>query len=90
MIDLRKHHEADTNPVDPAEQKRRDKEFADYERSMAKRRAKPPAPWFDEFGRPWTKPSDIFFKEGYDEMPIRRRKRISTPKTESNKWPSKS
>ena len=45
--------------------------------------------WTDEFGRRWNKPSDIITNpELQNPLPqpvIKRRKRISTPKTESNK-----
>jgi hypothetical protein len=60
----------------------RDEADAAYEaflKRQAKRVAKQDLGWYDDYNRYWSKPSDIFFKEGYDSPfpPQRRRKRAA-------------
>jgi hypothetical protein len=62
--------------VSEAEQKRRDKEWRQYERNKAKRSWRPdPSLDFDQYGRYVGKPSDIFTKPLETEPPTMRRKR---------------
>jgi hypothetical protein len=79
---MQKQRDTETNPVDPIEQKRRDKEFAEYERSLAKR---PFPDWSfrDEYGQRWERPSSIFDNPELQNpvpMPIRRKRFNRTQK----------
>jgi hypothetical protein len=67
-----------SDPIDPAEQQRRDKEYSEY---LANRRKRgwPDMGFTDQFGNRWNRPSDILTNPALSNPnppSQRRRKRI--------------